>query len=105
MKEKVLLVNQLIKNFTKKLHQVITAVNGVIRFKLEHHSGDSFEFILDSPEKCLYIPSGYWREIQFSHSAVLLCLASEKYEEEDLKKAQHYLKILIEYEESQKGNL
>jgi dTDP-4-dehydrorhamnose 3,5-epimerase-like enzyme len=67
----------------KNLHQVITAVHGVIRFKLEHFNGNAFEFLLDSPEKCLYIPPGYWREIQFSNDAVLLCVASEKYEESD----------------------
>jgi dTDP-4-dehydrorhamnose 3,5-epimerase-like enzyme len=67
----------------KNLQQIICAVNGVIKFKLEHFSGKSYEFLLDSPEKCLYIPPGYWREIQFSHNAVLLCLASEKYIEEE----------------------
>lgn len=67
----------------KKLHQMICAVNGSIKFKLEYLDGTTYEFLLDNPEKCLYIPPGYWREIQFSHSAVLLCLASEKYEEED----------------------
>jgi dTDP-4-dehydrorhamnose 3,5-epimerase-like enzyme len=78
----------------KKLHQVICAVNGSIKFKLEYLDGTIYEFLLDSPEKCLYIPPGYWREIQFSHSAVLLCLASEKYEESDYIRDYNQFKLI-----------
>ncbi len=67
----------------KKLQQVIFAVAGIIDFKLVDQNENVYEFTLDSPEKALFIPQGYWREIRFSHSAVLLCLASEVYDESD----------------------
>lgn len=65
------------------LEQVIVAVSGTIIFTTEDLQGNISEFILDSPEKALYIPKHIWRDIKFSHSAVLLCLASEKYTEDD----------------------
>lgn len=67
----------------KKLEQVIIAVSGIIDFELEDKQGNFYQFTLDTPNKALYIPKGYWRDIRFSHNAVLLCLASEKYDEKD----------------------
>ncbi len=65
------------------LKQVIVAVSGIITFTTEDLNGNKQEFILDSPDKGLFIPEKIWRDIKFSHSAVLLCLASEKYTEDD----------------------
>ena len=65
------------------LEQVIVAVSGKIVFSTEDLAGNKEEFILDSPDKGLYIPQKIWRDIKFSHNAVLLCLASEKYTEDD----------------------
>ena len=67
----------------KELQQVIVAVSGIIKFKIKNNIGDELEFILDDPSKGLIIPKMYWREISFSHNAVLLCLASELFKEED----------------------
>lgn len=67
----------------KELEQLIFAVSGNIEFTTEDIYGNTETFILDSPEKGLYIPSKIWRDIKFSHNAVLLCLASEFYIEED----------------------
>ena len=67
----------------KNLKQVIVAVSGVIDFTLEDCHGRKYDFILDNPNKGIYIPDGFWRTIRFSHSAVLLCLASENYDEND----------------------
>jgi hypothetical protein len=67
----------------KKLRQVIFAVSGIIRFKVECRDGLKHEFLLDQPHIGLYLPPYTWREIQFSHNAVLLCLASEWFEESD----------------------
>lgn len=61
------------------LEQVIVAVSGTITFTTEDLKGNKEEFILDSPDKGLYIPKLIWRDIKFSHNAVLLCMASEKY--------------------------
>ena len=66
-----------------QLEQVIVAVSGTIAFMTEDLQGNKTEFVLDSPERGLYIPKHIWRDIKFSHNAVLLCLASEKYTEDD----------------------
>lgn len=66
-----------------ELEQVIVAVSGIITFITEDLQGNKEEFVLDSPDKGLYIPKLIWRDIKFSHNAVLLCLASEKYIESD----------------------
>lgn len=67
----------------KELEQVIIAVSGIIDFELEDTKGNKNQFTLDNPNKGLFIPKGHWRDIRFSHNAVLLCLASEKYDEKD----------------------
>lgn len=67
----------------KQLEQVIFAVAGTIEFNLEDRSGNKKKVILDKPHTGLYIPNMVWRDIKFSHSAVLLCLASEVYLESD----------------------
>ncbi len=76
------------------LEQVIIAVSGTITFTTEDVDGNKEEFILDSPDKGLYIPKLIWRDIKFSHNAVLLCLASEKYIESDyIRDYETFLKI------------
>jgi dTDP-4-dehydrorhamnose 3,5-epimerase-like enzyme len=67
----------------KSLQQVIFAINGSIVFNLENRPGEKYRFALDHPSKGLYIPPLYWRTIELSRNAVLLCLASEKYDEND----------------------
>lgn len=67
----------------KALEQLIFAVSGTIEFLVEDRHGVKETFILDQPHLGLYLPPFTWREIRFSHSAVLLCLASEYYTEDD----------------------
>jgi hypothetical protein len=67
----------------KELEQIIFAVCGKIEFNIETIQGEKQTFVLDSPEVGLYIPRLIWRDIKFSHNAVLICLASEIFEEED----------------------
>ena len=80
------------------LEQVIVAVSGTINFTTEDLQGNTAEFVLDSPEKGLFIPKHIWRDIKFSHNAVLLCLASEKYTEADyIREYDHFLKLKDEH--------
>ena len=65
------------------LEQLIFATSGRIEFVLEGLDGKSETFVLDSPNVGLYIPRLYWRTIKFSHNAVLMCLASMEYGEQD----------------------
>ena len=67
----------------KELQQLIFAVSGVIKFSIETKTGEKLNFILDKPHVGLYLPPFTWREIQFSHNAVLLCLASMWFDEKD----------------------
>jgi dTDP-4-dehydrorhamnose 3,5-epimerase-like enzyme len=67
----------------KSLNQVIVAVSGEIKFSLEDINNNKSEFILSNPWQGLFIPPYHWRTIEFSHNAVLLCLASEEYDEQD----------------------
>ena len=67
----------------KNLEQVIFAVSGTITFNTQDQQGNKQTFVLDHPSKGLYIPNLIWRDIHFTHNAVLLCLASELYTEDD----------------------
>lgn len=66
-----------------KLEQIIFAVAGTITFLTEDKNGKKDKFVLDEPNKGLLIPKMVWRDIKFSHNAVLLCLASLEYDESD----------------------
>ncbi|WP_124639591.1 sugar 3,4-ketoisomerase [Amniculibacterium aquaticum] len=81
----------------KNLEQVIFAVSGTITFNTEDKDGNREAFVLDHPSKGLYIPKLIWRDIHFTHSAVLLCLASEHYTEDD------YFRNFTEFKEYTNG--
>lgn len=78
----------------KDLEQLIFAVSGQITFFTENKLGENDTFVLSEPSKGLYIPSMVWRDIQFSHSAVLLCLASLPFEESDYIRDYQKFKLL-----------
>jgi dTDP-4-dehydrorhamnose 3,5-epimerase-like enzyme len=79
----------------KGLQQLIFAVSGSISFYTEDRLGNKQEFILTEPNKGIYIPPLVWREIKFSHNAVLLCLASMDFLEEDyIRNYEEFIKIL-----------
>lgn len=79
----------------KALHQVIFAVTGSIHFSVLGLDGSREEFTLSEPHLGLYLPPYTWREIRFSHNAVLLCLASEYYEESDyIRDYEEFLRLI-----------
>lgn len=65
------------------LEQILIAVAGRIVITTETLNGDKDEFILDKPNIGLFIPKMCWREMQYSHNAVQVCIASLAYSEED----------------------
>ena len=67
----------------KSLKQVLVALNGTLHIELEDKSGIKRDFTIDKPSQALFVPSGYWRTINFSKDSILLCLASEEYDEND----------------------
>jgi dTDP-4-dehydrorhamnose 3,5-epimerase-like enzyme len=66
-----------------ELQQILLAVAGKIIIKTEMLNGDKSEFILDKPNMGLFIPKMCWREMQYTHNAVQVCIASIAYEERD----------------------
>ena len=67
----------------KALQQLLIATSGSVEVIMDDGTQRK-SFMLDRPWKGLLIPSGLWRDlVNFSGGAVLLCLASEKYDPED----------------------
>jgi dTDP-4-dehydrorhamnose 3,5-epimerase-like enzyme len=83
----------------RELEQLIFAVSGRIEFTLEGLDGNQETFVLDSPNVGLYIPRHYWRTIKFSHNAVLMCLASLEYRENEyIRDYEEFKAIKIHYD-------
>lgn len=67
----------------KQLQQLLIATSGSVDVIMDDGT-DRQTFHLDKPWKGLLISSGLWRDLEnFSSDAVLLCLASEKYDAAD----------------------
>ena len=67
----------------RKLKQVLVAVSGSCEIVLDDGSKRE-SVMLDDPSMAIYIDTCIWRELhQFSPDCVLLCLASEHYDESD----------------------
>ena len=78
----------------KKLQQVIVAVAGQITLDVINSEGIKETFNLTKPNQALYIPPMCWRTLQFSHSAVLMCLSSEPFSESDyIRDFDEFLKL------------
>ena len=67
----------------KELQQLLVATSGSVEVIMDDGTNKK-SFMLDRPWKGLYVPSGLWRDLEnFSGGAVLMCLASEKYDPSD----------------------
>lgn len=76
-----------------ELEQILVAVAGAITINIELSNGEKKEFFLYKPHMGLYIPKMTWRNMQYSHNAVQMCIASMAYEEEDyIRDYQTFLK-------------
>lgn len=76
----------------RELHQLIFAVSGHIEINVVDRHLERHTFQLDRPSEGVYVPPMCWRDLRFSHSAVLLCLASSEYNEAD------YFRTFAEFE-------
>jgi dTDP-4-dehydrorhamnose 3,5-epimerase-like enzyme len=81
----------------KKLDQVLVCVNGSLIVKCFDGNKEN-TFVLDSPNKGLYIGNMIWREMRnYSEDTVLMVLASEYYSEEDyIRKYNEFLNLTDE---------
>ena len=67
----------------KELQQLLIATSGSVDVIMDDGTNKQ-TFHLDRPWKGLLIPPGLWRDLEnFSGGAVLMCLASEKYDASD----------------------
>lgn len=67
----------------RELQQLLIATSGSVDVIMDDGQ-EKKTFHLDRPWKGLLIPSGLWRDLEnFSGGAVLMCLASEKYDAAD----------------------
>lgn len=80
---------------------VLVNVAGSCKVKVDDGRGNVEVFSLDKPRIGLYLPKLVWKEMyEFSQDSVLLCLASEHYDElEYLRDYDGYIKYLKEHEE------
>ena len=62
---------------------ILVAVSGIISITTEMPGDLKNTFILDTPNKGLYIPKYCWREMKYTHNAVQMCMASVEYDERD----------------------
>jgi oxalate decarboxylase/phosphoglucose isomerase-like protein (cupin superfamily) len=67
----------------RTLEQVFVALNGELRITVEAPGFARHTFELNHPSQALYVPPGSWREVALGAGAVLLCLASQEYDEAD----------------------
>ena len=77
----------------KQLQQLLIATSGSVDVIMDD-GAEKKTFHLDRPWKGLLIPPGLWRDLEnFSGGAVLMCLASEKYDATDyIRDYQEFLK-------------
>ena len=77
----------------KELQQLLIATSGSVDVIMDDGLNKQ-TFHLDRPWKGLYVPAGLWRDLEnFSGGAVLMCLASEKYDADDyIREYQEFLK-------------
>lgn len=78
-----------------ELEQILVAVAGKVTVTIITIDGTEYEFILDSPDKGVFIPKLCWRVLKYSHNAVQMCIASLEYSESDYIRSYEEFKKLI----------
>lgn len=71
------------KHAHKTLQQILICIHGSCKISLDN-GREKKQVYLEKPYEGLYVPNNMWREMyDFSKDAVLMCLASEVYNEDD----------------------
>lgn len=79
-----------------ELEQILVAVTGKIVLNIITIDGQEYEFVLDRPDRGVYIPKLCWRTMKYSHNSVQMCLASSEYSEADYIRSLEDFKKMIE---------
>jgi dTDP-4-dehydrorhamnose 3,5-epimerase-like enzyme len=66
-----------------KGEQIVVAINGSAKIRLTNTREKEFVFTLSSRSAGLFIPAMYWRRLELSKDAILLCIASSGYNSDD----------------------
>lgn len=69
------------KHANRKTVELLIALCGKIIVTTETPDGKPIKYVLDKPNKGLYIPPYNWITMKYSHTAVQLVLASTLYQE------------------------
>lgn len=79
----------------KSLEQILICIHGSCKILLDNGTEKKRVF-LEKPYEGLYVPNNMWREMyDFSEDAVLMCLASDIYKEEDyIRDYNEFLKFI-----------
>lgn len=77
-----------------ELQQILIAVSGIIELTIETIDGSSYFFLLDEPNKGVYIPKKSWRTMKYTNNAVQICIASIEYDENDYIRNYEYFKSI-----------
>jgi hypothetical protein len=67
----------------KELVQFLVAVRGAVELRTTDPAGREEMFRLEDPKRGVLLPPHYWHTTRFGEDAVLLCLASHEYNEQD----------------------
>jgi dTDP-4-dehydrorhamnose 3,5-epimerase-like enzyme len=67
----------------KTLKQLLMAPTGCIDVKMDDGCGNKKLYVLDSPEKALYIGPSSWHTMTWRSEAVLMVIASQEYNPDD----------------------
>lgn len=65
------------------LEQILIVVVGKVILEIETIEGEKSTFILDRPDRGVFLPKLTWRTMKYTHNAVQICLASQEYQESD----------------------
>lgn len=77
-----------------KTEQILVAVTGRIIVTTDNGKGQIETFILDEPNKAVYLPPNVWHTMQYSHTAIQMVLASAPYHASDyIRDYQEFLKV------------
>jgi hypothetical protein len=66
-----------------KGEQIVVVINGSARIHLTNTREKEFVFSLSNRSAGLFIPAMYWRRLELSKDAILLCIASSGYNSDD----------------------
>lgn len=84
----------------KSLEQILICIHGSCKILLDNGK-EKKKVFLEKPYEGLYVPNNMWREMyDFSEDAVLMCLASEVYNEDDyIRDYDEFLKFISSKEQ------